>query len=188
MNKKWNLVFGLVVLTIVIVVILLRKHSAPPEVTFLDETKRRQGPCPGEVKSVESENKKFQLTSNWYECHPVTRGDLVFYQYSFTRPAVARRVVAEPGDRIAVKKDRHQHWNLWVNEKVALNSEKKPYEFGNEKHDPVLALYTHQNNGKLKAREAVVFSEPIAGSLDSGMFGVVNADDFLGKLEEVSKP
>lgn len=164
---------------------LIRSFPVRPSLlTHLIPQNRRGGPCPGVTQVVESEGKKFNLFPNWYECHPLKRGEWAWYRYSFTKDPVPRRITAVPEDTFKVKKDaEHKNWNLEVNDELAMSSDKKVIAFGVTLHDPPLSLYEVKGLGTLKAREAIVFSDPNAGNLDSGMFGLTNADDFLGKVE-----
>ena len=185
MNKK--IVAILVGIVILIAIWFSYKRMTEPETgtgSYLEDSKRRSGPCPGVSQIVESEGKKLKLIPNWYECNPLKAGDLVWSRFSFTKDPVARRLISVPGNTFSLEKDSEQEgWKLLVNDKIVLNSEKKPYVFGKGQHEPPLTLYTKKGIGTLKPREAILFADPSAGYLDSGMFGVVNADDFLGKLE-----
>jgi predicted small secreted protein len=188
MNPKKLIGIGIGIVVVLVVAVVIFKHSGPKTVTLVDEEKRRAGPCPGEVKTVESDGKHFQVTENWYSCKPQVAGDWVYYRYSFSKPAVVRKVVAIPGDVISIKKDEaNKTFNLLVNKKLVVDENGKPHFFGNYPKDPVLSLYAKEGENKLKAGQSVVFGDTSPSMFDSGMFGVVNTDDFLGKAEEIKK-
>jgi hypothetical protein len=182
-QKKILIVLGLMIV-VGLGLYLVKRSKEPPVNNLVSEEARRKGPCPGAVKAIESEGKKYRITENWYACKAQEAGDLVYYRYSFSLPPVVRKVVAVPGDIISLKKDEaNKAYNLIVNHKVVEDSDGKPHHFGIITKEPVLSLYIKGGEDKLKPQQSVVFADQSPSVLDSGMFGVVNSDDFLGKAE-----
>jgi hypothetical protein len=185
--KKINprIVAVIIVLLIAAGIAMYRYRShQKPVMTYVSEQARRKGPCPGKEEKFQAEGKSYRLLTNWYACHPVERGDLVYLRFSDRLDPVVRRVYGIPKDHFKVTADKaHRAWNLLINEKMVVDQQTKPRFFGAEK-PPLLSLY---EKTELKPGTFIVFAEASPGSQDSGTLGVVNSDDFLGKVELVSQ-
>jgi hypothetical protein len=150
--------------------------------------KPKEEPCPG--PSVERlmkdrwmgrslpQGSKFRFLPNWYACHSAERDELVLYRFSSEREPVVRRVVGVPGDHFEWVEDKaHKSWNLMINGKPIHDSEKKVHF--------VLNLNGKNDKGLLGPKNYIVVTRVSPSVLDSGVFGVVSSDDFLGKVEPV---
>jgi hypothetical protein len=149
-------------------------------------------PCPGEsfeaemqdpyMRGIIEKGQKFTVLPNWYACHPLTNGDYVYYRYSSNRPPVVRIVRAHEGDHFELVQDpKHHSWNIKING-VLFEAAGEPYYFGGEPPPP-LSLYVKPRNGIIGRNEAIVFSSRSPGDMDSGVFGLVNVVDLIGKVE-----
>ncbi|MBC7397995.1 MAG: hypothetical protein H7333_11180 [Bdellovibrionales bacterium] len=195
MNKKITL--GVLALAIAILaVILMRSANKGGEDagnTFVDEQKRMSGPCPGTTEIIEMKDsampksmpvgKKFKLLPNWYTCHEVKQGDLVYFRFSSSIDPVVRKVAGVPGkDFKLIQNKKDKNWNIEIDGDLLKDPGKDAHFFGSE-HQTLIGLYEKSNKGKLMPRNYLVFSEESPGEKDSGTLGVVNSDDFLGKVE-----
>ena len=183
-----NIIISLLCLIILIGVALyyLKLNSEPKSAstTFVSEEIRRHGPCPGKAETIKSEEgKTYQLLPNWYACHEVGRGDSIYLKYSDRFPPVIKIAYGIPGDRFNLERDKeHEAWNIKINHEWVTDPNGVNHFFGG-KAPPVLALFEKSLKGVLGAKNCIVFSEVSPGSADSGRLGVVNSDDFLGKIE-----
>lgn len=175
----------------------LRKKSSPPEPPVVAHVEPQPSPsatapCPGEkfvavmkdhnMSGIIENGQSFSVLPNWYACHPLQDGDYVYYRYSYHRDPVVRIVRAREGDHFELIPDTvHKSWNIKINGKILL-SDKDPYYFGGELKPP-LGLYEKSHKGLLAQSEAIVFSSRAPGNLDSGIFGLVNVIDLIGKVE-----
>ena len=185
-NKKISLV--LVVLAGVLFAIFLLNQFFPrvEKRTLVSDEARRRGPCPGETKRIDGNGKSYQLLPNWYSCHEVARGDLVYLRFSDQLAPVVKTVYGVPGDHFKLLPDKdHQAWNIEINDKLLVTGDdKKPHFFG-QKVPTLLNLYEKTQKGTLQPKNFIVFSENSPGDADSGTLGVVNVDDFIGKVEVI---
>ena len=195
MNRKNVIVAATAAFAVLSLIIIFKDHLRPEKKSsYISEQERLKGPCPGKTETLVAkdpamsallpEGTKFHMIENWYACKPVERGDLVMYRYSFQRDPVVRQVVGVPGDKFELVEDKvHHSWNLLVNGKLILDKDKEAHYFGALGRPSVLSLYAKNGKGTLNPKNSIVFNKTSPSQLDSGMFGVVNVDDFLGKVE-----
>lgn len=124
----------------------------------------------------------YTILKNFYACHPVESGDVVYYRYSANFPPVPRIVRGIPGDRFKILKDASRNaWNIQVNSRTLMFN-RKPYFFGIEA-PPTLAVYEKTFNGVLPQNVFILFSNVPPGELDSANFGVMSLGDLVGKVD-----
>ncbi|MEQ1876747.1 MAG: hypothetical protein ABL958_08875 [Bdellovibrionia bacterium] len=153
-------------------------------------------PCPGETIEIENpdghlgtiakKGQKLKITLNWYACNPLERDALVYYRFSSTLDPIVRIVRAVPGDKFKVVRDEKRGaWNLEVNGALIMNEDgKDPYFFGG-KPPATLSLYEKQSKGVLGNGDVIMFAAIAPGQNDSGIFGVANVVDIVGRVEPV---
>lgn len=149
--------------------------------------------CPGDaidftvpdpyMRGIVNEGQKVKVVMNYYECNDLKHGDIVLYKYSQYQDPVIRRVVAVPGDTFKLRSVEREGWELIVNDKVVTGIKGQPYRFGVDKYAPPLELAAKQRNHKLPEKELIVFSAFPPGDRDSGMFGLSNQVDIVGKVQ-----
>jgi len=188
-NPKNKRIFSIAVgvfilaLTGVITISKFNHPKPPPQSAFLEDQKRRSGPCPGPEETIEVNGKTYTYLPNWYACHPVERGDRVYFRFSNSLEPVVRTIYAIPGDHVELVKDSTlHHWNLKVGHDLVLDADHEPHFFG-VKALPVLSLYLKEKMPVLKDKNYILFDDHSPSRADSGTLGVVNSDDFLGKIE-----
>ena len=152
--------------------------------------------CPGEVIDIVNtddllgaaakKGQTLKVTLNWYGCNPLERGALVYYRFSTTLPPIVRFLRAVPGDKFEVVRDKERDaWNLKVNGELVMDETgEKPYFFG-AKPPATLSLYEKQSKGILANGDVILLAAVSPGQNDSGIFGVANVADILGKAEPV---
>jgi hypothetical protein len=199
-NRKWKILGSGLLAAIVVVALGLAYHFLAPRPTE-DEKPRIQklavGPCPGETVDLVMQDtlmdgwirkdQKIRVITNWYACNPIEKGDLVYYQYSSNFDPVVKVVRAAPGDFFKVARDKKfGAWNLIVNGDLLMDeASQAPYYFGAEPNT-VLSLYEKANGGVLKDGDVILLSNVPPGGNDSGLYGVANVTDIIGKVEIVS--
>jgi hypothetical protein len=197
-NNKVVVILSCVIFAMCMVLVYLfvkhkqRMSEGPAAGVGGSAPKKGERPCPVEKEITvddaqmfgpSEKGKKLRLLENWYDCHPLKAGELVYYRYSRSKDPVVRVLAAIPGDHFSLVKDsKASRWNLKVNGRLVKDSGGGVYFFGNA-HAPLLSLYEKSNKGLLSDGNAIVFSRHPPGSLDSGMFGVVDVQDLLGKIE-----
>jgi|GEM_PF-7066570 len=82
MTKKFT-VGALAFLCLIFIAVTLLKNK---------EKKTAHEPCPGKAENLEFEGNRYTLLPNWYACHPVERGDQVYFRFSQKLKPVIRRV------------------------------------------------------------------------------------------------
>ena len=181
MNKKLLLACVLLAFVGVIIFFMSSGNKIPRDgLTLIEQDRKLKGACPGPVEVVSGE----KVVTNWYACHKVQKGDSVLYQFSGTKPAVIRTVVAVENDEFTwVEDKKHQAWNLKVDNKLVLDADKNPHFFGRFGIPPMISLNAGKTSGVLKKDTVIIFAKDSPGGLDSSMFGVVNQVDYLGKVE-----
>ena len=159
-----------------------KKNSEEAPLSF--EANLKSGPCPGVTEVLKAQDKKtYNILHNFYSCNPVKRGDLIYLKFSEQLPAVIRTVYGIPGDSFALVFDKeNNNWNLKINDELVLDPEKTVHFFGG-KSRPVLGLYEKSLKNHLPAKNFIVFSDQSPGHQDSSILGVVNVEDFVGKVE-----
>ncbi len=153
--------------------------------------------CPGKpiefvvkdpyMRGVVEVDQKVKITMNYYACNNLQQGDIVLYKYSQYEEPVIRRVVAVPGDKFKLKSVPREGWELSVNGKVVAGVKGQPYRFGVDKYDPPLELAGKQRKFVLPAKELILLSSFPPGDRDSGIFGLSNQNDIVGKVEVSSE-
>lgn len=153
--------------------------------------------CPGKpiefvvkdpyMRGVVEVGQKVQITMNYYACNKLKPGDIVLYKFSQYEDPVIRRVVGVPGDQFKLRSVPREGWELSVNGKVITGVKGEPYRFGVDKYDPPLELAGKQRNFVLPEKELIVLSSFPPGDRDSGIFGLCNQNDIVGKVEVSSE-
>ena len=115
------------------------------------------------------------LLENYYQCHPVQRGDIIAYEYKGNENPLIKKVKVLGGDAIKFQKN-----NLLVNGKILKNSQSRPYVFS-QQSKKMINLYI--KNEKLIDSAYLILGENVSDALDSRHFGAVSANDFLGKFK-----
>jgi len=166
-----------------IAILVMKSRPQLPKTSFIDDQKRRAGPCPGPKETIQVDGKSYSYLPNWYACHPAERGDRVYFRFSSSLPPVVRTIQAIPGDHAELVKDgTHHRWNLKVEDELVRDADHELHFFGNQT-PPVLSLYLKGKAAELKEKNYIVFDDHSPSRMDSGTLGVVSSDDFLGKIE-----
>ncbi len=155
-----------------------------------------QAPCPGEtltlnmddqyMKGFIEEGAKFKVTINWYACHAIERDDIVFYRISKMMNPVVRMARGIPGDKFKTVPDKNnQGWNIIINDKPVMWEGRIPYFFG-ASVPPPLSLGEKSRKGVLGPTDVILLSTVPPGHIDSGIFGISNIVDVIGKIELIT--
>ncbi len=156
--------------------------EAAAECFVAEEHTVRGDSLSGIVESGETVN----VLLGYYDCHEIKREDIVAYDYAGNENPVIKVVKALPSDSFSLKESKEGFgWNLFVNGKIAANSENQPYLL-NESRYKMPSLYERDYNGVVPENSYLLLGNVASGSLDSTVFGLVHKSDILGKMEKVA--
>lgn len=194
-KRNWIIAVLFIIILILLWFVFFRgPKEIPPEAE--GPRRMRGGPCPGEtvvltqkdpyMKGILNPGEKFKVIMNYYDCNPVQRNDLVYYQISTTLEPVVKIVRGIPGDTFKVVKDtKMKAWNLLINDQMMKSFlDGSNYFFGGESK-PTLTLYERSHNNKILQNEVLLLSSWPPGDKDSALFGIFNIVDVVGKVEKV---
>ncbi len=160
-------------------------------VTFLFLNARNSGTMQDDhLRGLLEKGARYKYDPSWYKTHPILRGDIVLYRYSSNQKPVLKIVQAVSGDKFhLVKAAKLSNWNIEINgsllqENCVAASERDTcplYFFGGSK-PPTLSLYEKSHRGILGEDEVILFSSVSPGFQDSGVFGLINVGDILGRV------
>jgi len=167
-------------------------------VYFLYSKKRTPGKCETHTESFKVKDRQMsgvlaldqevKVIMNWYKCNPAEKGDIVLYRYSPEFDPVVKIVRAVEGDKFTVTKDKKWGaWNITINGDMLMDDSKEPHYFG-AAAPTVLSLFEKGQKGKLGPGEVLVFSNVSPGQNDSGLYGVANISELIGKVESGDAP
>jgi hypothetical protein len=181
-------------MTIVALGALSYFHFRRPESNQVHYSKNKDGICPGSIKTmtmaddhlrgVLERGEKFKLIENFYDCNPVKRGDLIYYQYSDQLDPVVKIVTGIPGDNFILKPDlQRRAWNIYINGKPikSVIQREGNYFFGGQT-SPTLSLFSKTHQNTIWPDELIALSTYSPGDNDSGIFGMVKLVEVVGKV------
>jgi signal peptidase I len=116
----------------------------------------------------------------FYDCHSVSRGDLVLLRYAGNRAPVLKVVRGVPGDRFSVSAGAPGE--LALNGAVATNAQGVPF-FLDARARRMLALYEHDYGGVIPGNAYLLLGNQPSGSVDARRFGLVAEREILAKVE-----
>lgn len=111
---------------------------------------------------------------DFYQCHPIQRGDMVILQITKEQNPIVKFVKAIPGDRFTYKED-----HIYINGKLLRNSQNKPYKIQSK----MLQLYS-TSYPVLPSDSYLVLGDQEGGSLDASKFGLIDKKQILGKAQK----
>lgn len=190
-DTKWlyAALVAVILIGVGIIVYFKSGHKPPPPQIYKFG---KDMPCPGETLTVTmkdrfmhgiiEEGQQFKVIMNWYACNPLEKDEIVYYRISKTLDPIVKIVRARSGDKFKLVKNKAQgNWNLQVNGEYVKSGEDN-YFFGADL-PPVLNLYEKPRKGILRDGELIVLSNVAPGDKDSGVFGLFNISDVMGKVE-----
>ena len=151
-----------------------------------------QFPCPGKeeltsmpdqyLTGLIEQGRPISISWNWYACNKPKRNEIAWVRISRQLAPRAKVIKGLPGDHIAIKKNQSgMGWNLFVNDKVILDSNEVAYTFGG-KDLPPIGRYIGTRGEVLGSEEVIVLSTRSPGEFDSGLFGVSGVHDLVAKV------
>jgi hypothetical protein len=122
---------------------------------------------------------------NYYDCNKISRGELVYYEYSKGLEPIVRKVWGLPGDKFNIISAGENRWNIEINGgKVKADNGDYWFEF---KGLPPLKGYVDLGQVVLEEREYLLFSETSPGDKDSSSLGIVMRGNILGRYIPMGK-
>jgi type IV secretory pathway protease TraF len=117
----------------------------------------------------------------YYACHPVRRGDLVYYGHAGGAQALAKVVKAIPGDRLALA-EVDGDLRLLVNQVPVRTSSGEHYHL-DRRARRMLTPYVRSAGGVVPAQAYLLLSDRNGRVVDGRHFGLVHHEDLLARLE-----
>lgn len=122
------------------------------------------------------------LFREYYDFHPVERGDIVLYDYAGNDAPIIKIVKAVPGDNWRIEKDEDKNsYQIIVNGEPLKNSEGRYYQISESKIK-MLENYA-ESYPVLQSGTYLILGNKIRGSMDATRFGLIGKNDILGKVE-----
>jgi len=116
----------------------------------------------------------------YYNCHEIKRNDLVLYHYGGDKVPLLKIAKGLPQDSFHLIKNENEDYNLLLNGKITTNSRGIPYVFSGNKYR-MLSLYEHDYQGIIPQNAYLLLGDLASGSVDAGVFGLVDKSDIIGK-------
>lgn len=105
-------------------------------------------------------------------------GDLAVFHSGASSMPMVKRVVAVPGDTVALVDSANGAKQITVNGTRAVNSAGEAYSF-NPQRAAVMQIYASQNNGVVLSDTYLVLGDQAHGTDDSSRFGYINRADVM---------
>ncbi|MBU2579247.1 signal peptidase I [Patescibacteria group bacterium] len=184
------LVFGIL---FILGILILIKFQSQKEIKIAhkeqQKTEEVRGNFQEEIKIVRGNSleplvlagAEIKVLPDYYKYQEIKRDDLALYHYAGNDVPLLKIVKAIPQDTFKlVAKDNNNNYNLFINDKIATNSQGLAYVF-NEKQFKMLSLYKRDYNGIIPQNTYLLLGDQVNGSFDSSAFGLVDKSDILGK-------
>lgn len=123
---------------------------------------------------------KYKVLINYYQCNPILRNDIVWFQFSKRIPAVPRRVVGLPRDKFEIIEGDGGQWNIKIND-VLMESNNQPL-FIRANSIPPLKIFQQFFNGILPKGKYILLSNSSPGMSDSRNLGLIDEKSITGKV------
>lgn len=134
------------------------------------------------LEGIANEGSKMKVLYAYYKCNPISRGDLVYYQFSDAAAPVVRIIRGVPGDSYDLEKieGSETDWRVFINNKE-VESKNGPF-FVRAKVSPPLKTYSQAKKGILQKNEYILLSFNPPSTSDSSNLGLVKQSEILGKV------
>lgn len=183
MNKKnvILIVAGLVIIIAAAIVMRMPKKSRP-QGGDCEVTEVKMAMPDHLLQGIIEKDQEITVQMGYYACRPVEKGDIVLFRISTKMDPVVKIVRAVQDDEFELIADKvHNAWNIEINGDL-LKAGDTPYFFGSNAK-PTLSLYTKDGKkGVIKDDDMIIFSNLPPGEKDSGIIGLTNKQDILGKV------
>jgi len=117
----------------------------------------------------------------YYNCHKVKRGDVILFKYAGNKNLIIKIVKGTPGDSFQLEKTSVA-WNLYVNNKLVVNSENKAYLLSGVRYK-MLHLYEKSYKGIIPSNAYLVLGNKTSGTLDSTRIGLIGKKNIVAKVQ-----
>jgi signal peptidase I len=123
---------------------------------------------------------KIKALFGYYHCHEIKREDLALYRYAGDQVPLLKIVKGIPGDSFHLVKNDRGEYKLIINGKIVVNSQNMPYVFNGNRYR-LLSLYENDYKGVIPPNAYLLLGDQTNGSVDAGVFGLVDKSDIIGK-------
>ena len=127
--------------------------------------------------------KTIKVLFGYYSCHEIKREDVVLFDYAASKNPVIKIVKGISGDKFELKQSG-SGWNIFINDKLAKNSESKPYLITGNAYK-MLSLYEKDYKGIIPENAYLLLGDRVSGSVDSTTFGLIDKSGIVAKVNPI---
>lgn len=137
-----------------------------------------------QMRGVIESGETYDVRLHYYDCNEVGINDIVAFEISNDAGWIVKTVKGLPGQEVELVENKgFGAWSIKVDGEYVLQSDGAPVYFGRYPLKSPLGLYLKRHNNRLAANHHLVFSAVSPGINDSGILGVVDRQQILGKVE-----
>jgi signal peptidase I len=119
---------------------------------------------------------------NYYQNKEIQRNDIVVRSYPGREgDEIIKIVKAIPGDKFELKQVGDNAWQIFINDKVLVNSQNQPYQINQSRYN-LLRSYEKNYKNIIPGNAYFLLGDRVGGSLDSTRFGLISKRNILGKV------
>ena len=189
-NTFFKILAALLGLIFLGILIWFGSNKVKTQTSYTLQEVKTQTSCPvqEEIRTVRgnslepliSSGSEIKALFSYYNCYEIKRGDLVLYRYAGDEAPLIKIVKGIPGDSFHLVKNDQGEYSLIINGKIVVNSQNTPYVF-NENRYRMLSLYENDYKGIIPQNVYLLLGDQANGSVDAGVFGLVDKSDIIGK-------
>lgn len=127
-----------------------------------------------------ADGKTITVSSGYYRCHEIGRGDVVIVEYPRRERGIVKRVRGIPGDRLEIVETGPGMFGLRMNGESLMNSGGESYALSDEQVRRI-RNDLRETDGIIRDRYYLVLGESPTGSLDSTVTGLFFEGWIVGK-------
>ncbi len=134
------------------------------------------------MQGIFRDGEKVKARTGYYDCHEVTRGDIVLYKYGGKdQNPFIKMIKGLPGDTLTFSPDATPStYRLVLNGETLLTSAGEPY-IVNEVQQRILKADLRDE--KIVGGGYLILGNLVSGSIDGRSIGLVGKTDFIGKVD-----
>lgn len=136
------------------------------------------------MAGIINKDSAYSVLTKYYDCNPINRNDIVWFQFSRVIAPVPRRVVGLPDDNFDVVQDPSdlEKWFIKIGDDVVKSHSGQDY-FIKSKSVPPLKTYALSLKGKIPKDKYIILSSEPPGLTDSSNLGLVRHDALVGRVQ-----
>ncbi len=169
-----------IIITSVIVLVLLAIFYFWPSYNASCVTKEMQTVNGVSMAGIVENGQNVTVLDGYYRCNKLARDDVIIYNFSGDKNPLIKSVKGIPGDTFSLEQTASGTF-IDVDGKRLMTSDGQAYTFDVQR-TKMLSLYVDDYHGVIPQNSAIILGNIATGSVDSSQFGLVSADDIIGKV------